>query len=772
MEAGNIQTVRILTVFCICLVTCLILTTSVLLRRIRKKETRANLDPVTGAMSHSGFTAAAEKALRSPGSQCTMVAMCLQNYTQILETFGPDDCDQVLRHLYAVLKANLSNAEPVARIHCGTFCFLMRNCQEEALRTRLSRILDSANRFNQQRKLPYVLNLTFGICIPESREETAVHLLENAIALAAPSEDAPFCFRKPGTAGSACRKWELVQQLDSSVKSGDFIVYLQPKIRLSDSRIVGAEALIRWRHPQKGMLTPEMFLSSLEEYHVIRQLDLYVFEKVCRSLSKWIAAGWKPCPISVNLSAQTLLSASILDDLATLCQKYRIQPEHIELELGESFLSCSTQVISDLSKDIHRHGFRCALDNFGRSSMPVHILRETEVDAIKLDRSFFSTENNSRSNRFLVDGILKFATQMQISTIAEGIDNASQVQYLQQAGCDQAQGFYYLRPMTLEEFQNTVYHKGDLRYLTESGGRSAAQQTSSNKIVMFSLRLEEDQLILSDAFSPLLEGQTRICNVLDLFRYSDLIHENDRKDFFHLLERCCREDGWVDNTLRFFTARGRYEWLEVHMHREYAAFDKVTVISGTLVNIAGWDNEVNRWKEKANRDALTGLYNKEHFEQFTSNILQSGTLVSAGVVFVDIDDFKKVNDTLGHVVGDDVICCVAKRIFGVFRHTDVVSRYGGDEFVVFVNGITRPDLEKRLQQLCDGFRFPYRNGDVEYPVSCSIGGAMFPQAGTQYLDLLDRADCALYTAKHRGKNQFVIYEPGMEENVPQDKLLK
>ena len=129
---------------------------------------------------------------------------------------------------------------------------------------------------------------------------------------------------------------------------------------------------------------------------------------------------------------------------------------------------------------------------------------------------------------------------------------------------------------------------------------------------------------------------------------------------------------------------------------------------------------------------------------------------------MDIDDFKKVNDTLGHSVGDDVIRCVAKRIFGVFRHTDIVARYGGDEFVVFVNGIAKEDLVKRLKQLRDGFQFPYRNETVEYPVSGSIGAALFPEAGTHYREILDHADYALYTAKRQGKNQFVLYQPGMD----------
>jgi putative two-component system response regulator len=279
---------------------------------------------------------------------------------------------------------------------------------------------------------------------------------------------------------------------------------------------------------------------------------------------------------------------------------------------------------------------------------------------------------------------------------------------------------------------------------------------------MFSYLPDEDRIEFSESFSPVLENDLIISDATSLFRGSDLIHENDRDDFFALLNRCRKEDGWVKNAIRFYVSEGRYEWLEVHLHAETEASHNNPVISGTLVNMAGWKNEVNLWKEKANRDALTGLFNREYFELSSSNSLEKDSLASAAIVFIDIDDFKHVNDTLGHMFGDDILCCVAKRVLGVFRHTDVVARYGGDEFVVFVSGINRPELEKRLKQLCEVFRFPYRNETVSYQISGSIGAAMFPDDGTNYEELLDHADCALYAAKERGKDQYAMYAPHMD----------
>lgn len=740
-------------------------------KRIRQSEQRGQIDPVTGGLNGAGLENRAVSCLSGRGSQYAVVMMEFCNYRQLMQTFGSEKANRVLSYLHRILKSNLSSTEAVARINGGTYCFLLKNRQEAAIRVRLQRISENANAFNQKERIPYPIKLRYGVYIPAAGGESLAEIQEKIAEMLETGKD-DLLFYQDERTGTASRNWEQIQQMDRSLVNGDFVVYLQPKVQLSDSRVIGAEALIRWRHPERGMLTPEMFVPLLEEYHLISRFDLYLFEQVCRQLKLWAKEGKAPCPVSVNLSHETIRQKNFLEPYVQLAETFGIAPEQIEFELSKTLQQQDLEEIIRVVDTIHSHGFRCALDHFGGQSIHLQLLRELDVDTVKLDHSFFSNENNNRRNRFVVEAIIKIANQMQIRTVAEGIDNASQVQYLKQAGCDMVQGYHYFQPMTIDEFSSLVYRKGELRYVEENGSHSGQENLSaapnaSGNIVMFSLLTESDRIVFSGLFSPVLEGQLTVSNALSVLRHSELIHENDRKDFFHLLERCQKENGWVENTIRFYTAKGRYEWLEVHLHKEYIPAAGETVVSGTLVNISGWKNEVKRWKEKANRDALTGLYNREYFEQFASSAIGKNQPASAAIIFVDIDDFKNVNDTLGHMIGDDVICWFAKRVLGAFRHTDIVARYGGDEFVVFVNGIGREELEKRLQQLCEGFRYPYRNGDVEYPASGSIGAAMFPENGRSYLELLDRADSALYEAKRRGKNCFVLYHPGLEAAVRQ-----
>ena len=739
-------------------------------RQILRHKRMAMRDSVTGSLSREGFLRETQKYLTTQKNRPVVVTMRLCNHSQITKTFGCRSADQVLVYLYSVLTANLSPSEPIARTDGDTFCFLLKNRQEDAVRARLDRICESANRFNQNPLASYPLELIFGICAPDGPLGSVDEILKKTAALLENQESSTrYHFFYASAEDDPARNRSRIDQMEQALGNGEFVAFMQPKVRLSDNRIVSAEALIRWRHPQRGMLTPDMFIPLLDEYHLLPKYDLYLFEQVCRQMAQWIRQNWTPLPVSINLSHDTLHTPSFAGIYAEICRKYGIAPELIELELPESVLQESPREIMLIIEQIHSFNFRCALDNFGRNTISLNSLRELNVDTIKLDQSLFSGENNNRRNRFVVEAVLKLSTQLQIQTVAEGIDNASQVQYLKQSGCDIIQGYYYFLPMPMEEFCIRVFRKGQPGYVESPETNALRTQLpvrrASKKITMFSLQTATDRVAFSDLFSPVQEENYALNNATSLFQYSSLIHENDRQDFMHMLGRCQKESGWMENTIRFYTSNGRYEWQEVHMHGETVPSGEGMVISGTLVNLASWNREVDRWKEKANRDALTDLYNRESFEQFVGDVLKKGKIASAALIFIDVDDFKKVNDTLGHIVGDDVLRIIAKRLQRAFRQTDIIARYGGDEFVIFANGIGKEELSKRLQSLCESFRMPYRNGSVEHPVSVSLGAAMFPDDGHTYENLVEHADAAAYVAKRRGKNRFVFYHPDFEDIV-------
>ncbi|MBR5536731.1 MAG: EAL domain-containing protein [Clostridia bacterium] len=730
----------------------------------------AFLDPLTGGLTDRAFLARTGALLKGRVSSFAMVSVQAANLDQICVSFGTDEHPVSLNRMQAALKAQLGSEEISARTGEDSFCFLLKNRKPDEICARLERIWNVVNQTAQNATDGYLLELRFGIYLPESDERDPASIMGKAVqARLSGPVGRRYHFYDRGQWDATLMEREMAASMDHALQTSEFVVYYQPKVRVLDQRVAGAEALIRWRHPQRGLLSSDMFLPMAERYQKIGRIDRFVFENVCGTLARWKKQGRELCPISVNLARADLNQPNFADERYDICCKYGVDPANIEFEMKENLLLENLERAKSLIERFHALGFRCAVDNFGADATAMQLLGSLDLDTVKLDRSFFSGDNDNRRGRYIAEAILKVTSQLHIRTVAEGIASPGQAQFLQQVACDMIQGFYYFKPMSLEKFESEAWDRNVLKFVEPAVApnqpvvkKPVAVQPSQNgkSIVLFSYLPQEDTVEFSEAFSPVLGGQTYFHNALALFRTTELIHENDREDFFRLLERCQREDGWVENTLRFYLAQGRYGWLEMHLHRDGP--DVGSVISGTMINIAEWKNEVNRWKEKATRDALTGLYNREYFEHSAQTQLEQKIYSSAALMFIDVDDFKRVNDTFGHMFGDDVLCYVAKQILSVFRHTDVVARYGGDEFVVFAPSIQKDILEDRLKRLCGAFKFPYRGEQVEYKVSVTIGAAMYPDDGVGYEALLEHADCALYEAKKRGKDQFALYEPHMK----------
>jgi len=737
--------------------------------RRKKLNNEASTDPLTGGLAERFFLLRANGTLKGKENSFALVSMQVNNMTAICVSFGPSEQNATLKRLHDALETQLGSEELFVRTGEDSFSFLLKNRKSDEICARLERVCNTANAKKDGADC-YSLDLCFGIYLPESGETNMEQLLGKAAQarLSCPA-GRRYHFYDRDLWETTVLERNMAESMDHALQINEFVVYYQPKVSVLDQRVVGAEALARWRHPQRGMLSPDMFLDLAERYQKITRIDRFVFENVCATLARWKKQGREICPISLNLARADLDLPNLADERYDICCKYGVEPSNIEFELKESLLLENLERAKSLVERFHSLGFRCAIDNFGADVTAMQLLGSLDIDTIKLDSSFFGGDNDNRRGRYIAEAILKVTSQLHIRTVAEGISGQGQVQFLQQAACDMIQGFYYSKPISLEKFESECWDQGVLKYVESdaTAAQAAAKlpvtshsSQTGKSIIMFSYLPKEDTVEFSDAFSPALGGKNRFHNALTLFRSSELIHENDREDFFRLLERCQREDGWVENTLRFYLAQGRYGWLEMRLHRDVLNTD--SIITGTMINVTEMKNEVNRWKEKATRDALTGLYNREYYEHTVQTQLEQKSFAGAALIFIDVDDFKRVNDTFGHMFGDNVLCYVAKQILGVFRHSDVVARYGGDEFVVFAPSIQREVLVDRLQRLCNAFKFPYRGESVDYKVSVTLGAAIYPDDGGDYSTLLDHADCALYEAKNLGKDRFVLYEPYMK----------
>lgn len=232
----------------------------------------------------------------------------------------------------------------------------------------------------------------------------------------------------------------------------ELTVWLQPQISPKENRIAGAEILIRWKHPVKGIILPGEFLPQVSRYDLMEKIDRFVFEQTCRVLGRLCASGYDKIRLSVNLSEKSLEAPGILGEFTEVCNRYRVQPEKITLELVENIAAEQGKKLEVFIKEASRRGFRCAIDDFGAGYSSLGRLKKLEVDCVKLDRSFFERSSVNGRGEIILSYILQMCHGLGMEVVAEGIEEEKTVTWLEEKECDLIQGFVYAPPLAEEEF--------------------------------------------------------------------------------------------------------------------------------------------------------------------------------------------------------------------------------------------------------------------------------------------------------------------------------
>ena len=237
--------------------------------------------------------------------------------------------------------------------------------------------------------------------------------------------------------------------MKSAITRRQFQMYLQPKYSIAHHTIVGAEALVRWIHPVKGMIYPNEFIPVLEENGFIRNVDYYIWEEACRFIKRCEQEGLEGCPISVNVSRHHLVEDRFIGILDEMIDKTAIKKEHLELEITETV---NNQQVSEMSNRLKEEGFTLLMDDFGSGYSSLSILLETPFDVIKIDKKFMENMLVSQKGKLILEQVVAMAAKLNLGLLAEGVETREQVELLKEIGCDMVQGFYYAKPMPAEEF--------------------------------------------------------------------------------------------------------------------------------------------------------------------------------------------------------------------------------------------------------------------------------------------------------------------------------
>lgn len=426
----------------------------------REIENLAFYDTLTGTYTVVKFKAEAEKILEhADGWQFAMVKFDINNFKLINDIYGFAVGDEVLKNIASSIKINLIGrvGSVFARISNDDFVVLSSFDDDEELIASADHFIALADAACMVTIPNYKIDFSIGIC-KWTEQDTPTIMLEKATMaqkIVKRSKGSGLLFYDDEMRDDAIRNKEIENTMRGALAGGEFVVYIQPKYSLCSGAVEGAEALVRWNHPNNGIIPPMEFIPLFERNGFIIQIDLFVFEEVVKLQRRNMDLGRRIVPISVNQSSVLLNLPDYAARVDRIVKKYNVPHKYIELELTETLFHNSMVYLNTLVNRLKQLGFGISIDDFGSGYSSLNMLKDIKADVIKLDRGFLRAHEDSERGAIVLTNIVRLAHELDIMVVAEGVETEFQADLLRKAECCLAQGFLYAKPMPMETFEKT-----------------------------------------------------------------------------------------------------------------------------------------------------------------------------------------------------------------------------------------------------------------------------------------------------------------------------
>lgn len=428
-------------------------------RQIQNPEEKGDPeeDPLTGLYRRGRFLAAARQLLKGIGkARFCLMAVDIEHFKLFNDWYGQEAGDRFLIDIGRCLKEAVRRAKGVAG-YMGNDDFAILLPDDSALLTGLqNQIMGCVKQYGGQAGfLP-----AFGLYAIENPGDSVRKMYDRA-CMALDSVKGNYIRRMnwydAGMMTHLEESHKLLSQIRRALERGEFVFYVQPMCNMATGKIVGLESLVRWKHPERGLICPGEFVPMLERNGLISALDQYVWEKVCASVRRWIDAGHRAVPVSVNMSRADLFTLDVAACFTNLTAKYGLEPRLIQIEITESAYAEDFQVISNVVEKLRNAGFTVLMDDFGSGYSSLNMLKDIRLDLLKMDMKFLDMDTQSAGKGIeIVEAITSMAHLMGLRVIAEGVETREQMKFLLDIGCLYGQGYYFYRPMPIEELESLL----------------------------------------------------------------------------------------------------------------------------------------------------------------------------------------------------------------------------------------------------------------------------------------------------------------------------
>lgn len=417
----------------------------------------AEHDMLTGLHNRNRFFSETKKMIDgSPDTGFAIIRVDIDQFSLLNSFWGAKAGDEFLKYIAGRLEKYSADfpMSTYGRINADVFCICVPD-DHRKMEAFIEKMKSDIIKYNED----YFVKPTFGICKVNDRNLSVESMYEQASMAAKTCKEKYNMYVGVYDANlkeKSFREQEIVNEMQNSLDAGEFVPYLQPKYDLKTNKPYGAEALVRWIHPVKGIISPGEFIPIFERNGFISKLDLYMWNSVCELLKKWMDAGLNPAPVSVNISRANMYNPNIAKILRDLVTSHGVPVELLNLELTESAYMDNPDIMKEIVHRLRETGFTVMMDDFGSGYSSLNTLKDIPVDVLKIDMKFLKGDDKTGRSERILSSMIRMAGWLNLPVIVEGVETKQQAEFLRSIGCGFVQGFYFARPMPVSEYEKLI----------------------------------------------------------------------------------------------------------------------------------------------------------------------------------------------------------------------------------------------------------------------------------------------------------------------------
>ena len=421
-------------------------------------------DALTGVLNREQVLEKLTNEMKYPQGKAQKLCVYLldiKGFKFVNDTYGLKVGDLILGEIAGRLNHSLLKPKVVGRLSGDSFMYVIDYTNEQQQLTAARHLHALINRPYQVSQQEVHLQCSVGYCDFPADADNADDLLKKAnLALfQAESNNIQSVKYEAGMQSHGRHLLVMAKEIRQAITNEELILHFQPQLNLKNNRLEAAEVLVRWQHPDKGLLAPGQFFDDIEALNLFSELDNYVLEKTCQTIARWYVTYKRRVPLAINITAVEFQADNFISTIQSLLMKYEIPPIYLELEVTENVFITDIELVMNTIIILQNMGIKVSIDDFGTGYSSLAYLRKLPIDKIKIDRSFIQEVASNDSDLTIVKTMVELSHGLGKRVLAEGVETREQLQLLRNIGCDAVQGYFISKPIAEEEFSKYLKRK-------------------------------------------------------------------------------------------------------------------------------------------------------------------------------------------------------------------------------------------------------------------------------------------------------------------------